>query len=81
VADFNEHIEEFMPRTAWTGSECGGWYKGNEEAKIGRVTALHPGSQAHWIEMLRGVRWEDFEFRRNEENRFHYLGNGFWIHE
>ncbi|KAG4437835.1 hypothetical protein IFR05_006681 [Cadophora sp. M221] len=27
VRDFNEHIQAFMPRTAWAGRGCGGWYR------------------------------------------------------
>ncbi|KAH7357122.1 flavin-binding monooxygenase-like protein [Rhexocercosporidium sp. MPI-PUGE-AT-0058] len=27
VREFNEHIQAFMPRTAWAGGGCGGWYR------------------------------------------------------
>ncbi|KAK0117256.1 hypothetical protein ONS96_013089 [Cadophora gregata f. sp. sojae] len=91
VSDFNEHIQAFMPRTAWAGTSCGGWYRtarndmGSESSgPEERVTALHPGSQLHWEEMLRNVRWEDFQYGRGgdsgkQENRFAYLGNGFVV--
>lgn len=49
-----------------------------------RVTALHPGSQKLWEEMLSRVRWEDFEYgreRARQANRFAYLGNGFTASE
>ncbi|CZR70131.1 related to steroid monooxygenase [Phialocephala subalpina] len=88
VEDFNEHVQAFMPRTAWAAEGCGGWYKSktSKDGKEGRVIALHPGSQTHWEEMLSRVRWEDFEFRRQGErdrsgNRFAYLGNGFTVNE
>ena len=93
MEEFNEHVQAFMPRTAWAGLGCGGWYKvklegGKERGRErereseGRVIALHPGSQAHWVAMLgMGVRWEDFEFRRVRGNRFAYLGNGFAVEE
>ncbi|KAH9206284.1 flavin-binding monooxygenase-like protein [Leptodontidium sp. 2 PMI_412] len=89
VRDFNEHIQAFMPRTAWAGRGCGGWYRskmgGNGKEGEERVTALHPGSQTHWEMMLERVRWEDFEYRRagagRQENRFAYLGNGFAVGE
>ena len=80
-----------MPRTAWAEMGCGGWYRskmggegdGGGEGTTERVTALHPGSQTHWEEMIGRVRWDDFEYKRGsggvggEGNRFAYLGNGF----
>ncbi|EHL01173.1 putative sterigmatocystin biosynthesis monooxygenase stcW [Glarea lozoyensis 74030] len=39
--DFYEHINAFMPRTAWA-STCRSWFKNGKED--GPVTALHPGS-------------------------------------
>lgn len=80
VEEFNEHVDTFMPRTAWADGGCGGWYRSADGEGEGRVTALHPGSQRHWEVMLRRVRWEDFEFRRKrgggKGNRFVFLGNG-----
>ncbi|KAF4629540.1 hypothetical protein G7Y89_g8604 [Cudoniella acicularis] len=72
--DFSEHIDAFMPRTAWA-STCRSWFKDGKED--GPVTALHPGSRIHWFHMLESFRGEDFEFRREARNRFLYLGNGF----
>lgn len=63
-----------MPRTAWSAPGAS-WFKGGE--KEGPVTALHPGSRLHWFHMLEEPRWEDFEWRRENRNRFAYLGNGF----
>ncbi|KUJ06943.1 FAD/NAD(P)-binding domain-containing protein [Mollisia scopiformis] len=85
VEDFNEHVQTFMPRTAWDGKGCGGWYKSkNVNGSEQKVIALHPGSQTHWEKMLANVRWEDFEFRAKsgrQTNRFGYLGNGFAVSE
>jgi hypothetical protein len=71
---FYEHIEAFMPRTAWAGT-CRSWFKGGEET--GPVTALHPGSRIHWFHMLEKFRGEDFEYIYEKGQRFRYLGNGF----
>ncbi|RDL41620.1 FAD protein [Venustampulla echinocandica] len=74
VDDFYEHINAFMPRTAWSGT-CRSWFKNGLEN--GPVTALHPGSRIHWFHMLEQFRGEDFEYTRESKNRFAYLGNGF----
>ncbi|CAN8099376.1 unnamed protein product [Discula destructiva] len=80
VADYNEHIAAFMPRTAWAAPGRS-WFKmGREE---GPVVALHPGSRVHFFHMLATVRAEDFEYvydgvdGSRGRNRFGYLGNGF----
>jgi len=78
VADFSEHIAEFMPRTAWAGT-CSSWFKSGKVT--GPVTALHPGSRIHWFHMLENPRWEDMEWKGEERNRFAYLGNGFSTRE
>lgn len=84
VADYNEHIAAFMPRTAWAAPGRS-WFKmGKEE---GPVVALHPGSRVHFFHMLETVRAEDFEYVYDGEggkaraNRFGYLGNGFSTRE
>ncbi|CAG8984286.1 hypothetical protein HYALB_00010711 [Hymenoscyphus albidus] len=82
--DYYEHIEAFMPRTAWA-STCRSWFKNGKET--GPVTALHPGSRIHWFVMLEKFRGEDFEFvyatkgNAKKGNRFGYLGNGFSVRE
>lgn len=59
VKDFEEHIETFMPRTAWS-THCRSWFK---NGKIdGPVVALHPGSRIHWFHMLEEPRYEDFNW-------------------
>ncbi|TVY39870.1 putative sterigmatocystin biosynthesis monooxygenase [Lachnellula occidentalis] len=72
--DFYEHLEAFMPRTAWAGT-CRSWFKDGRES--GPVTAVHPGSRIHWFHMLEHFRGEDFEYVYEKRNRFAYLGNGF----
>jgi hypothetical protein len=76
VADFEEHIETFMPRTTWAGT-CRSWFKNGRET--GPVTALHPGSRIHFFHMLERFRGEDwvYGYESPKANRFRYLGNGY----
>jgi hypothetical protein len=74
VDDFNEHIQEFMKRTAWS-THCRSWFKNG--TVDGPIVALHPGSRIHWFHMLNEPRYEDFIWQRQRANRFSYLGNGF----
>ncbi|KAF3804193.1 putative sterigmatocystin biosynthesis monooxygenase stcW [Colletotrichum gloeosporioides] len=74
VDDFNQHITEFMKRTAWA-TPCRSWFK--RGTVDGRIVALHPGSRIHWFHMMSHVRYEDWEYTYHSENRFQYLGNGF----
>ncbi|CRG88083.1 hypothetical protein PISL3812_05110 [Talaromyces islandicus] len=76
--DFNEHIQEFMKRTAWS-THCRSWFKNG--TVDGPIVALHPGSRIHWFHMLNEPRYEDFIWRRQRANRFLYLGNGFSMKE
>lgn len=76
VDDYFEHIQSFMPRTAWASS-CRSWFKRGKET--GPVVALHPGSRIHFFHMLERFRGEDWEYVYDNarQNRFEYLGNGF----
>lgn len=74
TTEFNEHIANFMPRTAWAGT-CRSWFKNGKET--GPVTALHPGSRIHWFHMLEKFRGEDFVCEWEGGKRYRYLGNGF----
>lgn len=76
VDDYFEHIQAFMPRTAWAAPGRS-WFKGGKEN--GPVTALHPGSRIHFFHMLETFRGEDWEYtyETGRRNRFEYLGNGF----
>ena len=87
VDDYNEHIAQFMPRTAWAAPGRS-WFKAGRED--GPVIALHPGSRVHFFHMLEDFRGEDFEYvydaaenetGRARQNRFAYLGNGFSVRE
>ncbi|KAH0831531.1 hypothetical protein AYO21_11331 [Fonsecaea monophora] len=78
VEEFLEHVQKFMPRTAWSGN-CRSWFKNGRAT--GPVTALHPGSRIHWFHMLEDFRGEDFDYVRRTRNRYAYLGNGFSIRE
>jgi hypothetical protein len=75
---YNEYVESFMPRTAWSGG-CRSWFKNG--LVDGPVTALHPGSRIHWFHMLESLRGEDFEYVYEQGKRFGYLGNGFSLKE
>ncbi|OAA60218.1 Flavin monooxygenase-like protein [Niveomyces insectorum RCEF 264] len=78
VDDFAQHVDVFMPRTAWAGN-CRSWFK---RGKIdGPVTAIHPGSRVHWFHTLERPKFEDFDYEYDTNNRFQYLGNGFSIRE
>lgn len=78
VDDFNEHIQVFMKRTAWS-THCRSWFKNG--TVDGPIVALHPGSRVHWFHMLDEPRYEDYIWRRARANRFSYLGNGFSTRE
>ncbi|KIH93332.1 hypothetical protein SPBR_04493 [Sporothrix brasiliensis 5110] len=41
------------------------------------VTAIYPGSRLHLFEMLKTVRWEDYEIDYRSGNRFQFMGNGY----
>lgn len=78
IKEFSEHIEKFMPRTAWSGT-CRSWFKNGLEN--GPVTALHPGSRIHWFQMMENPRGEDYDYTYFSSNRFAYLGNGYGTKE
>ncbi|KAK8109514.1 hypothetical protein PG999_007651 [Apiospora kogelbergensis] len=73
VDDFMEHKDRFMEGSVW--AECESWYRSRA---TGRVTALWPGSEPHYMEALAEPRYDDYEVRYHRgANRFAYLGNGF----
>lgn len=88
TADFKEHREEFLKRTAWT-SPCKSWFKGGT---IEGQPMMYPGSRLHYLEAIRHPRYEDFEIKygKNQNdsrskgkrgNRFEFFGNGFCTRE
>lgn len=72
--DFNDHIDVFMKRTAWS-THCRSWFKNG--TVDGPIVALHPGSRLHYFHMLDEPRYEDYAWKNRVPNRFSYLGNGF----
>jgi hypothetical protein len=41
------------------------------------VTAIYPGSRLHFFEMLKNVRWEDYDITYKTDNAFQFMGNGY----
>lgn len=79
--EYNQHVQEYLKRTVWTGS-CRSWYK--RGTTDGPVVAIYGGTIIHMLEALKNPRWEDFTMDRTPEakaNRFAYLGNGFTMRE
>ncbi|KAJ5232915.1 cyclohexanone monooxygenase [Penicillium chermesinum] len=74
VKDLYNHTHEIMKRLVWS-SKCSSWFKNGK--KEGPVTAIYPGSRLHFFEMLKNVRWEDFELEYRSSNRFQFMGNGY----
>jgi hypothetical protein len=73
IAEFMEHADAFLPRMAWA-TKCRSWFKnGQETGPVG----LYPGSRLHWFHMLKNVRYEDWELRSMDANRWAFAGNGF----
>ncbi|KAI3572456.1 putative monooxygenase [Fusarium oxysporum f. sp. albedinis] len=78
ISDFVEHADAFFPRTVWS-TKCRSWFKGGKEQ--GPVYALHPGSRVHWVHMMNEPRYEDYNWKTINRNKFAYLGNGFSLRE
>lgn len=77
VEDFEEHRRTFIPRTAWS-SPCRSWFK---QGTIDGEVMMWPGSRIHFFENMQRPRWEDYELKHANKNRFHYFGNGFSARE
>lgn len=73
VTEWNIHKDAAMEMLTFSGS-CNSWYKGG--TKDGRITGPYCGSVNHFLDMIRTVRGEDFEWKYETENRFAYLGRG-----
>ncbi|PSN63199.1 cyclohexanone monooxygenase [Corynespora cassiicola Philippines] len=74
IKDLYNHTHELMKRLAWS-SACRSWFKNGKTH--GPVTAIYPGSRLHFFELLKHVRWEDYDLTYRTGNRFQFLGNGF----
>ncbi|KAH6664823.1 cyclohexanone monooxygenase [Halenospora varia] len=68
------HTHELMKRLVWS-SACSSWFK--QGKKHGPVTAIYPGSRLHYFEMLKDVRYEDYDITYWTNNRFQFMGNGY----
>jgi hypothetical protein len=74
---FRQHADLFLQRTAWT-SPCASWFK---QGRTDGQAAVWPGSRLHFLKVMEGVRWEDWEIEYENENCFAFLGNGFEVRE
>ncbi|KAF2654660.1 cyclohexanone monooxygenase [Lophiostoma macrostomum CBS 122681] len=74
IKDLYNHTHELMKRLVWS-SACRSWFKNGKTH--GPVTAIYPGSRLHFFELLKEVRWEDYELDYRTGNRFQFLGNGY----
>lgn len=66
---FRQHADLFLQRTAWTSS-CRSWFK---QGKKDGQAAIFPGSRVLYLELMSDVRWEDYDVRWREDNRFAFL--------
>lgn len=74
VREFYNHTHELMKRLVWS-SACSSWFKNGK--KHGPVVAIWPGSRLHYFEVLKKVRYEDYDITYRSENRFQFMGNGY----
>ncbi|CCX05793.1 Similar to Putative sterigmatocystin biosynthesis monooxygenase stcW; acc. no. Q00730 [Pyronema omphalodes CBS 100304] len=75
IAELYDHTHELFKRLVWS-SACSSWFKNGK--KEGPVTAVWAGSRLQWFEVMKEVRWEDFNLTYlNGKNRFGFLGNGY----
>jgi hypothetical protein len=74
VKDYYNHTHELMKRLAWS-SACRSWFKNGKTH--GPVTAIYPGSRLHFFEIMKNVRWEDYEITYVTNNRYEFMGNGY----
>lgn len=69
---FRQHADLFLKRTAWT-SPCRSWFK---QGRTDGQAAIWPGSRLHFLQMMKTVRYEDYEIEYWDENIFAFLGDG-----
>ncbi|KAI8935358.1 hypothetical protein NX059_007942 [Plenodomus lindquistii] len=73
VRDFQEYKDAIMDDMVWTGP-CTSWYKNGK--RDGKVWGPWPGSSLHYFEIIGSPRWEDYEIKYRNQNRFAFFGNG-----
>jgi hypothetical protein len=67
IAELYDHTHELFKRLVWS-SACSSWFKNGK--KEGPVTAVWAGSRLQWFEVMKEVRWEDFNLTYlNGKNR------------
>jgi hypothetical protein len=69
IRDYYNHTHELMKRLVWS-SACRSWFKNGKTH--GPVTAIYPGSRLHFFELMKNVRWEDYNVTYRTENRFQF---------
>lgn len=74
IRDYYNHTHELMKRLVWS-SACRSWFKNGKTH--GPVTAIYPGSRLHFFELMKNVRWEDYDVTYRSDNRFQFMGNGY----
>lgn len=70
--EYNEHTQTWALKTVW-GKGCRTWYY---DIETGRNRAVYAGSSRHYREMLKAVRWEDFDLDYGRGNRYAFMGIG-----
>lgn len=71
TTDFLSHVATVMPRTVWSDPTCRSSFKSPQI--LNNLPLLWPGSLLHYMEALRELRAEDWDFTYRG-NRFAYLG-------
>ncbi|KAF7563273.1 hypothetical protein G7046_g863 [Stylonectria norvegica] len=70
--DIYAHFDEFHKLTVFK-EECRSWFKdGKQHNRI----LLWPGCTIHFLKTIKDPRFEDYEIRYRNGNRFSYLGRG-----
>lgn len=78
IREMYNHTHELMKRLTWSAA-CSSWFKNGKTH--GPVTAIWPGSRLHYFEIMREVRYEDYNITYRTGNRYQFLGNGYTHNE
>ncbi|EXJ69271.1 uncharacterized protein A1O5_07307 [Cladophialophora psammophila CBS 110553] len=70
--EFQEHADLYLKRTVWD-SNCRSWWKGG---KVDGKIMLYPGSRTQYMELISSPRYEDYDIKYHDMNRWAFLGNG-----
>jgi hypothetical protein len=78
VAQFKEHADLYLQRTAWT-SGCSSWFK---QGRVDGPLPIFPGTRLTYLRLLKEPRFQDYNIEYvNPLNVFEFLGNGFDVRE